>query len=67
MHFKCIIHMQAPPIGTFGSANASVGTSLGDRAPPAAAMVGMVSVKISATYSKGDRLFLLILLTIGYT
>ncbi|KAJ4708228.1 Topless-related protein [Melia azedarach] len=35
--------VKAPPIGTFGSANASVGTSLGDRAPPAAAMVGMSS------------------------
>lgn len=35
--------MQAPAIGTFGSANANVGTSLGERTAPAAAMVGMVS------------------------
>ncbi|KAH9761710.1 Topless-related protein 4 [Citrus sinensis] len=33
--------VKAPAIGTFGSANANVGTSLGERTAPAAAMVGM--------------------------
>ncbi|KAL5547795.1 hypothetical protein UlMin_003026, partial [Ulmus minor] len=31
----------APPIGTFGSPNITVGTSMGDRTPPVAAMVGL--------------------------
>ncbi|KAJ7956726.1 Topless-related protein [Quillaja saponaria] len=33
--------MKAPILGTFGSTNVSVGTSIGDRAAPVAAMVGM--------------------------
>lgn len=41
---KCIIYLQAPPIGTFGSPNIAVGTSIGDRAAPGAAMVGLVGV-----------------------
>ncbi|KAK9269702.1 hypothetical protein L1049_001480 [Liquidambar formosana] len=33
--------VKAPAIGTFGAANATVGTSIGDRAAPVAAMVSM--------------------------
>lgn len=36
--------MQAPGIGTFGAANASVVASIGDRVTPVATMVGMVSI-----------------------
>ncbi|KAL5539764.1 hypothetical protein UlMin_003025 [Ulmus minor] len=35
--------VKAPPIGTFGSPNIAVGTSMGDRTPPVAAMVGLNS------------------------
>ncbi|KAL5769032.1 hypothetical protein ACOSQ2_015815 [Xanthoceras sorbifolium] len=35
--------VKTPAIGTFGSANTSVGTSIGDRPAPAAAMVGVNS------------------------
>lgn len=38
--------MQAPAIGSFGSANISVGTGVGDRTPPVVAMVGLVSISI---------------------
>lgn len=40
----CFINMQVPAIGTFGSSNITVGTSIGDRAAPVPAMVGLVSV-----------------------
>ncbi|MCI22979.1 topless-related protein 4-like, partial [Trifolium medium] len=33
--------IQAPTIGAFPSTNAAVGTSLADRTPPVAAMVGL--------------------------
>ncbi|GLU09671.1 hypothetical protein SLE2022_265180 [Rubroshorea leprosula] len=33
--------LKAPAIGTFGSTNATVGTSIGDRSAPVTAMVGM--------------------------
>ncbi|KAK4257416.1 hypothetical protein QN277_007009 [Acacia crassicarpa] len=36
-----VVKAQAPPIGTFPSNNVTVGTSLADRAPPAAAMVAI--------------------------
>ncbi|KAI9083185.1 hypothetical protein K1719_034918 [Acacia pycnantha] len=36
-----VVKAQAPPIGTFPSNNVTVGTGLADRAPPAAAMVGI--------------------------
>jgi len=35
--------IQAPTIGAFPSTNVTVGTSLAERAPPVAAMVGIVS------------------------
>jgi hypothetical protein len=35
--------IQAPTIGAFPSTNAAVVTSLADRTPPVAAMVGLVS------------------------
>lgn len=35
--------IQAPSIGAFPSNNVTVGTSLADRTPPVAAMVGIVS------------------------
>jgi len=35
--------IQAPTLGSFPSTNVTVGTSLADRAPPVAAMVGIVS------------------------
>ena len=35
---------QAPAIGTFSPANATVGTSIDNQAAPAAPMVGMVGV-----------------------
>ncbi|XWS27035.1 hypothetical protein CRYUN_Cryun26dG0081300 [Craigia yunnanensis] len=35
--------VKAPNIGTFGSNNTTIGTTIGDRAAPVAAMVGMVS------------------------
>lgn len=38
-----VIQAQAPTVGTFAPNNVTVGTSLGDRAPPVAAMVGIVS------------------------
>lgn len=44
MFAKCVICLQPPPIGTFGSPGIAVGTSIGDRAAPGAAMVGLVSV-----------------------
>lgn len=37
--------MQPPAIGAFSSANISVGTSIGDRTTPVAAMVGLVSIR----------------------
>ncbi|XP_054821523.1 topless-related protein 4-like isoform X1 [Prosopis cineraria] len=36
-----VVKAQAPPIGTFASNNVTVGTSLADRAPPVAAIVGL--------------------------
>ena len=47
MLLKCVFDIQAPAIGTFPPANPAVGTSIGDRAAPVAAMVGMVGVDIS--------------------
>jgi hypothetical protein len=37
---------QAPAIGTFPPANATVGTSIDNQAAPAAPMVGMVGVAL---------------------
>lgn len=39
--------VQAPAIGAFPSPNPAVGTSIGDRAAPVPAMVGMVGANIS--------------------
>ena len=44
---KCMFDMQAPAMGTFPPANPVVGTSIGDRAAPVTAMVGMVGVNTS--------------------
>ncbi|KAB1199378.1 Topless-related protein 4 [Morella rubra] len=53
--------VKAPPIGTFGSANVTVGTSIGDRAAPVAAMVAMnndnrsLDVKPRIADESGDK------------
>jgi hypothetical protein len=42
---------QAPAIGTFPPANATVGTSIDNQAAPAAPMVGMVGVALQPQLS----------------
>lgn len=44
--------IQAPTIGAFPSTNVTVGTSLADRAPPVAAMVGIVSFSMHKSFNE---------------